>query len=81
MTDLDDELAPLAGSADVEPRASERMRLRAQNVLSRERRLAQRPWLARAERIYSGGIEPLFVASTVAGYLAWAVHQLMLMHP
>lgn len=80
MTDLHD-LAPLSGTADVDPRVAEGIRLRAQNVLSRERRLSARPWLARAERVYSGGVEPLVVAGAVAGYLAWTVHQLMLMHP
>ncbi len=80
MTEPED-LAPLSGVVDVEPRVAERVRLRAQNVLARERRLAAHPWLARAEHVYSGGIEPLFVAGAVAGYLAWTVQQLMLLHP
>lgn len=76
MRDDDDAvLAPLGElpRPDVDDVTRERIRRRAQAVLARERDLAARPWLRRADRAYSRVIEPLVVAATCSVYLAWAL--------
>jgi hypothetical protein len=52
---------------------AERVRRTAQAVLARERRLALRPFARRAERVWSGVVEPALVAGTVGAYLFWAL--------
>jgi hypothetical protein len=52
---------------------AERARRTAQAVLARERRLVARPVARRAERLWSGVVEPALVAGTVGAYLFWAI--------
>lgn len=56
---------------DVDPRVGERIRRRARAALAEERRLLDRPLLARASRAWNGALEPALAAGVVGIYLAW----------
>lgn len=66
---------------DVDETAAESIRRRARNLLAHQRRLAGRPWLARANRIYTRYLEPTLVAAAVSVYLGWAFQTILSMHP
>ncbi len=57
---------------DVDPVIAERIRRRAHAALRSERELAERPVLARMERVYSRAIEPTLVVGACVVYLGWA---------
>jgi hypothetical protein len=65
---------------DVEPASAERIRRRGLAALAYQRRLADRPWLARSERIYTRFVEPALVASVAVIHLAWVFRNVLLMH-
>jgi hypothetical protein len=66
---------------DLAPEAAERIRLRATTILDYERRLAARPGLARAHRVYTRYLEPMLVLSACVVYLTWAARvTLALLH-
>lgn len=58
---------------DLDDLTAERVRRRAQAVLTEERRLAERPWLVPVAHAWSRVISPALVAGAVGGYLVWAV--------
>jgi len=62
---------------DVDARVSERIRRRAQSVLAHNARLARRPWLARADRVYTRVIEPPLVLAACVIYLVWAFQNVL----
>lgn len=69
---------PLSGFAalpahDLDSAGAERIRRRAQATLARERRLAERPWLAASARAWNGTLEPALALAAVAAYLVWMV--------
>jgi len=64
-------------SHDVGGEASARIRRRAHVALARSARLAQRPWLARADRVWNGAVEPALVGAAALVYLAWAVARVL----
>jgi hypothetical protein len=71
----DDDLLDALGSlpmADVPSERAARIKGRALVVLENERRLAGRPALRRASRLYSNAIEPALVAAACIIYLHWA---------
>lgn len=74
MSSEDDLLSALGSlpMADVPDELGERIQKRAHVVLAAERRLAARPGLRRASRIYSRAIEPVLVVSACVVYLGWA---------
>ncbi|HZS37898.1 MAG TPA: hypothetical protein VFF06_13770 [Polyangia bacterium] len=51
----------------------ERVRRRAQAILDEERRLAARPWLRSATRVWSRAVAPALLAGSVGFYLWWSV--------
>lgn len=57
---------------DLAPEAAERIRLRARTILEHQQRLAARPGLARAHRVYTRYLEPLLVLGACVVYLSWA---------
>lgn len=72
----EDDLASRLGSlptADVEDAVARRIGGRARVVLGREARLAKRPGLRRASRLYDGTVEPALVATACVVYLWWAL--------
>jgi hypothetical protein len=71
--DLDIALGALP-VADVDPRLAARIRGRAEVVLRHEERLAGRPGLRRASRMYSRVVEPAVVAGLCIGYVYWGLH-------
>lgn len=76
----EDDLASQLGSlptADVEAGVARRIQGRARVVLGREARLAQRPGLRRASRLYDGTVEPTLVAAACFIYLWWALDATM----
>ena len=77
----EDETLPVLPDHDIDPRVGERIRRRAQAALASERRLVDRPHLARASRFYSRAIEPTLVVGACIVYLDWAIRAtLALMH-
>jgi len=71
----EDDLASRLGalpSADVPGDVAARIQGRARVVLGREARLAKRPGLRRASRLYDGTVEPTLVAAACFVYLWWA---------
>ena len=76
-----DDLLDNLPTHDVEPRAGERIRRRAQAALHHERQLLGRPIARRVSRTYTRAIEPTLVVGACVVYLAWAVQAtLALMH-
>jgi len=58
---------------DVDPATAERIRARALRLLERRTRLAARPTLARAERLWARFLEPALVAAAGLVYIGWAL--------
>ena len=56
---------------------SESIHRRARNVFRREHELAAHPVLRRVDRIYSRGVEPVFVAVAGLVYIGWAVGRVL----
>jgi hypothetical protein len=75
-----DDLASQLGAlptSDVGDDVARRIQGRARVVLGREARLAKRPALRGASRLYDGAVEPALVAAACFVYLWWALDQTM----
>lgn len=59
--------------ADIDPRAAEALRRRAQRVLAREVELQDRPVARTWDRVWGRRIEPALLAGSSAYYLIWAL--------
>jgi len=74
--DLTSELRGLPAH-DLDPARAERLRRLARGVLTAERRLAARPALRAATRLWDRLLEPALVAGTTGMYLLWAFRKVL----
>ena len=79
---VDPAVDPLASlpSHDADVRVAERIRVRGVAAMAFQRRLAQRPWLARVDRLYTRFAEPALVTGAALSYITWAFQAVIGIH-